>query len=705
MSLSKGQQHFYSRQFQKGRQQPQNPLIVIQVSNQEEWESWIQELKRQICREVEQMIRWSLRLTIVTCGIIGTLHTFKLLRKLRRRRMKRLLEQLKPSSLAPAAIRQHESPEVPLYVGIAPQWSLLDVSQLTADTHPGFEVFCTVFNTYRVQDLFMFIVQLKNVKYNVGGKNEDFWEEAQPWTEDVTQEPLAIEDAANVPNENGQDVTNVGNEGVCVKDDVTEEPLDVQDAVNVSNVDAQYAEDVANVEAEVKNEKTVVATNGDDFIIPQDLTSEENKHEDDTQEVQIAGPSNAAPATEKLVFEENFVEVPLEDAVKKFSLAIHSGELKLRKRRWGISRFPSEYRVDASDDLIDYLRTLAVVVLQDEEFEQYLDSIQPIDTPRNSLEGQSSKKRIQFNEMVEVQEIEMVQPEKPKRKPKRIGDVCLPECEIMEACNGIHDEVPESTREKQISFIQQIKQCPTKFKYGKNNSFARNSQRAHKRRHGVCEVCSDKYNLQEMVFCSGGHGVCIPCLRQYTLLTHGLRAGGAVVRCVVMEAQHKGLGTLRRCEGSYPSKVLQQCLKPTEYLQLQMFDYLRDIRVATLDAVSFRCKQCRSTGVIPLVLLEPGGMLGCINAGCTAFYCTRCGKQCTRLEHLCSADPHDSPLLHWATLNRKQVRNCPNCGLIIEKTGGCHHMICPSSQGGCGYEFCWRCTARWTVAHYLCGSS
>jgi hypothetical protein len=30
---------------------------------------------------------------------------------------------------------------------------------------------------------------------------------------------------------------------------------------------------------------------------------------------------------------------------------------------------------------------------------------------------------------------------------------------------------------------------------------------------------------------------------------------------------------------------------------------------------------------------------------------------------------------------------CPQCGVAIQKTGGCQHMICPK----CHYEFCWTC--------------
>ena len=33
------------------------------------------------------------------------------------------------------------------------------------------------------------------------------------------------------------------------------------------------------------------------------------------------------------------------------------------------------------------------------------------------------------------------------------------------------------------------------------------------------------------------------------------------------------------------------------------------------------------------------------------------------------------------------IKQCPDCGIYIEKDGGCNHMNCDL----CGYEFCWAC--------------
>ena len=52
-----------------------------------------------------------------------------------------------------------------------------------------------------------------------------------------------------------------------------------------------------------------------------------------------------------------------------------------------------------------------------------------------------------------------------------------------------------------------------------------------------------------------------------------------------------------------------------------------------------------------------------------------------------SIDKHGENFL-WINENTKQ---CPNCGVSIEKNQGCNHMTCRKTAGGCGYEFCWIC--------------
>ena len=46
------------------------------------------------------------------------------------------------------------------------------------------------------------------------------------------------------------------------------------------------------------------------------------------------------------------------------------------------------------------------------------------------------------------------------------------------------------------------------------------------------------------------------------------------------------------------------------------------------------------------------------------------------------------------------------CGMAIEKRGGCKYMLCPRNAGGCGHEFCWlcRCVLRTSYRLFACAS-
>lgn len=53
----------------------------------------------------------------------------------------------------------------------------------------------------------------------------------------------------------------------------------------------------------------------------------------------------------------------------------------------------------------------------------------------------------------------------------------------------------------------------------------------------------------------------------------------------------------------------------------------------------------------------------------------------------------DLETANWIAAN---TQGCPSCHAVIEKNGGCNHMVC----GTCTYEFCWICLGDW-AAHKL----
>jgi hypothetical protein len=84
--------------------------------------------------------------------------------------------------------------------------------------------------------------------------------------------------------------------------------------------------------------------------------------------------------------------------------------------------------------------------------------------------------------------------------------------------------------------------------------------------------------------------------------------------------------------------------------------------------------------------------------------CSACNRK-TCLHHECphhegqSCEEYDAAARKSEEAGLQQylqssgVRRCPKCKTAIEKNGGCDHVTCRQSAGGCGAEFCWRCGA------------
>ena len=108
----------------------------------------------------------------------------------------------------------------------------------------------------------------------------------------------------------------------------------------------------------------------------------------------------------------------------------------------------------------------------------------------------------------------------------------------------------------------------------------------------------------------------------------------------------------------------------------------------------------------------PGG--GAIDVCCPCgpfLFCFGCGLEshrpatCLDAKRWQEKNSAESENVTWIMANTKQ---CPKCGVNIEKNQGCNHMSCRKQTGGCGHEFCWLCLGDWkehganTGGYYNC---
>lgn len=100
-----------------------------------------------------------------------------------------------------------------------------------------------------------------------------------------------------------------------------------------------------------------------------------------------------------------------------------------------------------------------------------------------------------------------------------------------------------------------------------------------------------------------------------------------------------------------------------------------------------------------------------IQCNCGHFFCFSCGEEshrpanCEIVKEWNLKNSAESENINWILANTKQ---CPSCRKPIEKNQGCNHMTCNKDFGGCGYEFCWLCSGKWsdhgsnTGGYYKC---
>ncbi|EOA90736.1 uncharacterized protein SETTUDRAFT_101268 [Exserohilum turcica Et28A] len=200
-----------------------------------------------------------------------------------------------------------------------------------------------------------------------------------------------------------------------------------------------------------------------------------------------------------------------------------------------------------------------------------------------------------------------------------------------------------------------------------------------------CPVCFTPPEAPIKTSC--GHIYCSSCL-----VSQCTTADSFPLRC---------LGSGAMCSTRIPLSGVKSVLSGPEYdtlLQTSLTSYLRSVATefqycATPDCDRFyRVSSKESPRTFDCD--------GCLGSVCTSCHCTtHDGLTCAANKALAKAAlDGDAELARWKKEN--DVRDCPRCGVPIEKSYGCNHMECSA----CRIHICWFCmetfgTGRETYAH------
>ncbi|XP_031178521.1 E3 ubiquitin-protein ligase RNF144B isoform X1 [Sander lucioperca] len=194
-----------------------------------------------------------------------------------------------------------------------------------------------------------------------------------------------------------------------------------------------------------------------------------------------------------------------------------------------------------------------------------------------------------------------------------------------------------------------------------------------------CKLC-----LSEKPFATTGElqscncVFCTACLKQYVHLAI-MEGGGAPITCPDMACQKTGV--------LLDSEIAS--LAPEE--QVELYQRLKFERGVKLDPSKAWCPVLECQAVCSLQLSTEGQPTAVPCPTCHAVFCSGCrgpwqdGHTCPERQPMMS--PSHESRARSNSDSDMPIKQCPMCGIYIERNQGCAQMLCKS----CKHTFCWYC--------------
>ena len=206
-----------------------------------------------------------------------------------------------------------------------------------------------------------------------------------------------------------------------------------------------------------------------------------------------------------------------------------------------------------------------------------------------------------------------------------------------------------------------------------------------------CIICCEEKDTQTFSL-ECGHEYCIDCYRHY--IENKLHNGN-VITCMDCSLALKNIDIDTVMGHDSSKKLMSSSIK--SYIQKHNKNYkwcpYADCKcIIHLKDTSSLAEYTR-LHYSPFVKCDSGHRF-CFNCG----FETHAPADCNVTNAWIKKAKKESENLNWVMSHTKE---CPKCGVNIEKDGGCNHMKCSS----CKYEFCWICEGDWAPhgkAFYQC---
>lgn len=173
---------------------------------------------------------------------------------------------------------------------------------------------------------------------------------------------------------------------------------------------------------------------------------------------------------------------------------------------------------------------------------------------------------------------------------------------------------------------------------------------------------------------------CTACLQQYVQLAI-IEEGGAPITCPDMACQKTGV--------LLDSEIAS--LAPEE--QMELYQRLKFERGVKLDPSKAWCPVLECQAVCNVQPSSEGQPTAVPCPTCHAVFCSGCrgpwqdSHTCPERQPMMSPSPSHESRPPSDSNSDMPIKQCPMCGIYIERNQGCAQMLCKS----CKHTFCWYC--------------
>ena len=205
----------------------------------------------------------------------------------------------------------------------------------------------------------------------------------------------------------------------------------------------------------------------------------------------------------------------------------------------------------------------------------------------------------------------------------------------------------------------------------------------------ICLICYNEFEDEDSISLKCNHKFCKDCYVEY--ITNKLQTEPNSILMTPCP--------LKNCNLYLTRTIFKKCITEKKYQLIFAKSLIRNFIARNNNIKPCPNPRCNLSIRVPVSLAKE---IKCRCGWDFCFLCLEeshvpCDCEMAKLWRESTREKGSGEDFIWMKENTK---NCPKCGINIQKNQGCNHMTCQRKAGGCGFEFCWVCLGPWN-AHMI----